>query len=101
MIAPSRCKGVLPGIPSKVKAVTDLRSVLLARDYDMRKKKGTRRECINYKYDGKASRGQLFSADLTNVEYVSKINTRCVQCNVYLCRKGKCWERYYNSKKAF
>jgi hypothetical protein len=84
MIAPSRCRGVLPGILSKVEAVTDLRSVLLARGHDMRKEEGTRRECIGCKYDGKASRGQLFGADLTNVEYVSKVNTRCVQCNVYL-----------------
>jgi hypothetical protein len=65
------------------------------------RKEGTRRECIGCKYDRKASRGQLFGADLTNVEYASKVNTRCLQCDVYLCRKGKYWERYHNGKKAY
>jgi hypothetical protein len=92
---------MLPGILSKVKAVTNLKLVLLARDHNMRKEEGTRKECISYKYNKKASRDQLFGADLTNVKYASKVNTRYVQYNVYLCRKRKCWKRYYNSKKAF
>jgi hypothetical protein len=99
-IAPNRCKGVLPGIPTRVETVTDLSSVLLAKGHDMRKE-GLRRECVACKWDGKASRGQLFGANQTNVEYAPKVNTRCIQCSVYLCRKGKCWERYHNSKKAY
>jgi hypothetical protein len=97
-IAPNRCRGVLLGIPKKVKAVTDLKSILLARGHTMCKEKDTRRECIGCKIDGKVSRGGHL-ADLTNVEYAKTVKTRCKQCNIYLCRKGKCWERYHNSRK--
>jgi len=101
-ITPNRCRGVLPGIPSRVEAVTDLKSVLLARGHDMYVEPSLRRECIGCKYDGKASRGvRQVGVDLTNVEWARTVNTRCLQCNVYLCRKGKCWERYHNSKKAY
>jgi hypothetical protein len=101
-IAPNRCREALSGILSAVEAATDLKSVLLARGHIMCKGEGTRREYVGCKYEGKASRGQLVSStERTNVEFASKVNTRCVQCNVYLCRKGKCWEGYYNSKKPF
>jgi hypothetical protein len=62
----------------------------------------SRRECVGCKIDGRVTRGyagRQFGADLTNVEYARTVNTRCKQCNIYLCRKGKCWERYHNSKK--
>jgi hypothetical protein len=94
-IAPNRCRGVLPGIPSRVEAVTDLKSVLLARGHDMCREGSGRGECVGCKIDGKASR----SGRPTNAEYASTVGTKCKQCNVYLCRKGKCWERYHNSKK--
>jgi hypothetical protein len=100
-IAPNRYKGVLPGIPMKVEEVTDLRSLLVARSHDMRTET-FRRECIGCKIDGKASRGaRQVDASLANVEFAKKVNTRCLQCNVYLCRKGKCWERFHNSRKGF
>jgi hypothetical protein len=84
-IAPNRCKGVLPGIPSRVEVVTDLKSVLLARGHNMCREGSGRDKYINYKIDGKVSR----SGQPTNAEYASIISTKCKQCNVYLCRKGK------------
>jgi hypothetical protein len=85
-IAPNRCRETFPGIPSAVEAATDLKLVLLARGHIMCKGEGTRRECVGCKYEGKASRGQLvFGTERTNVEFANKVNTRCVQCNVYLC----------------
>ena len=64
----------------------------------MCKEKGTRRECISYKINEKVSRGG-YLADLTNIEYAKTVKTRYKQCNIYLCQKGKCWERYHNSRK--
>jgi len=103
-IAPQRCRGVLLGIPSKVEAVTDMKSITLAKGHDMQKG-DYRRECVGCKIDGKTSRGatsereRQFGTDLTNVEFAKKVNTMCLQCNVYLCKGGRCWERYHNSKK--
>jgi hypothetical protein len=96
-IPPNRCRGVLRGIPIRVEAVTDLTSVLLARGHDMRKE-GSRRECIGCKIDGKVS-GEGRGGRQLNIEYAKTVNTMCKQCNVYLCRKGKCWERYHNSRR--
>ena len=94
----NRYRGVLLGILKKVEAVTNLKLILLARGYIMCKEEGTRREYINYKIDGKVSRGRHL-ADLINIKYAKTVKTRYKQCNIYLCRKEKCWERYYNSKK--
>jgi hypothetical protein len=94
-IAPNRCRGILPGILSRVEAVTDLKSVLLVRGHDMCREGSGRGKCIGCKIDGKVSRSER----PTNAEYASTVGTKCKQCNVYLCRKGKCWERYHNSKK--
>jgi hypothetical protein len=94
-IAPIRCKEAFPGIPKKVEAVTDLKSLLLARGHDMCTE-ALRREYIGCKIDGRVTRGgetaagRQFGVDLTNAEYAKKVNTRYKQCNVYLCRKGKC-----------
>jgi hypothetical protein len=33
------------------------------------------------------------------IEYAKTVNTMCKQCNVYLCREGKCWERHRNSRR--
>jgi hypothetical protein len=85
-IVPNRCREAFPGIPSVIKAATDLKLVLLARGHTMCKGEGTRRECVSCKDEGKASRDQLvFDAERTSVEFASKVNTRCVQCNIYLC----------------
>jgi hypothetical protein len=86
-----------PPEATEVEAVTDLTSVLLARGHDMRKE-DSRRECIGCKIDGKVSGGSRGGRQL-GIEYAKTVNTMCKQCNVYLCRKGKCWERYHNSRK--
>jgi hypothetical protein len=100
-IAPNRHKGVFSEISMKVMKITDLRSLLMARRHNMRTE-ASRKECVNCKINGKASRGaRQIGADLTNIEFAKMINTRCLQCNVYLYRKRKCWERYHNSRKAF
>jgi hypothetical protein len=81
-IAPQRCRGVLLGIPSKVEAVTDMKSIALAKGHNMQKG-DSRRECVSYKIDGKISReaitpgGRQFGKDLTNVEFAKTVNTRC------------------------
>ncbi len=69
--------------------------MLLTKGHNMYREGSERGEYIDYKIDGKVSR----SGRPTNTEYASTINTKCKQCNVYLYRKGKCWERYHNSKK--
>jgi hypothetical protein len=74
--------------------------MLLAREHDMYKEDSRKGECINCKIDGKASRAyRVLGINLANVKYASTVGTKCKQCNVYLCRKGKCWERYHNNKK--
>jgi hypothetical protein len=97
-IMPNRYRKILLGISKKIETVTDLKSILLTRGHTICKEKGTRREYIDYKIDGKISRGGYF-ADLTNMEYAKIIKTRYKQCNIYFCRKEKCWERYHNSRK--
>jgi hypothetical protein len=54
-IAPNRYKRVLPKIPIKIEKITDLKSLLIARRCDVRTE-AFRREYVNYKIDGKASR---------------------------------------------
>jgi hypothetical protein len=54
-IAPNPHKRVFPGIPMKVKEVTDLRSLLMIRRHDMRTEV-SRRKCVGCKIDRKASR---------------------------------------------
>jgi hypothetical protein len=100
-IIPIRCREALLGIPKKIEAVTDLRSLILAKRHDMCTE-ASRKEYVSCKIDGRVTRDcakRQFRADLTNVEYARTVNTRYKQCNVYLCRKEKYWERYHNSKK--
>jgi len=71
-IAPTRCIGVLPGIPIRVEAVTDLKSILLARGHDMYKEDS--RRGVGCEIDGKASGAyRVFGVNLTNVEYASNV----------------------------
>jgi hypothetical protein len=99
-IAPNRYRRIFLRISNAVKAVTDFKSLLLVKGHDMCKEENTRKECIDCKIDGKITREKyLFGVNLTNVKYAKIVNTKYRQCNVYLCRKGKYWERYYNSKK--
>jgi hypothetical protein len=55
IIAFNRYKGVLLGIPMKVKEITDLKLLLMIKRYDMRTE-ASRRKYVNYKIDGRASR---------------------------------------------
>jgi hypothetical protein len=52
--------------------MTDLKSVLLAKDYNMCRESSGRDEYVNYKIDRKASR----SGRSTNTEYVSIVDTK-------------------------
>jgi hypothetical protein len=76
IIAPNRYKRILPGILMKIKEITDLKSLLIAKKHDMRT--GTsRREYVNYKINGKASReARQIGADLTNIKFAKTINIR-------------------------
>jgi hypothetical protein len=61
-----------------------------------------RKEYVNCKIDERIfRRTHQINADLINMEFVKIVNIRCLQYNIYLCRKGKYWERYYNSRKSF
>jgi hypothetical protein len=86
---------MLPGILNRVKAVTDLKSVLLFKNHNIYREGFRRDEYVNCKIDGK-----IFQLERSiNAEYASITNMKYKQCNIYLCRKGKYWERYHNSKK--
>jgi hypothetical protein len=101
IIVLNRHKRVLPGISIKIEKITDLKLLLMIRKYDMRTE-ASRRKYVNYKINGKISRkARQINANLTNIEFARIINIRYLQYNIYLCRKGKYWERYYNSRKVF
>jgi len=56
--------------------------------------KNSRRKYIDYKIDSKNSREyplkeRQFDIDLTNIKYARTINTKYLQYNIYLYRKGK------------
>jgi hypothetical protein len=101
IIALNRHKEVLSEILIKIEEITDLKSLLIAKKYNMRTEV-SRRECVSCKINGRAFReARQIDADLINIEFAKTVNIHCSQCNIYLCRKRKCWERYHNSRKIF
>lgn len=96
--SPVRKKGVLPGIPKKVEAATDMKSIYPARCHTLVKGDSRiRRDCIGCKIAGKRSRPGGLQAN--QGQWAAKTTGRCLQCNVSLCVKGPCWAIYHNQKK--
>jgi hypothetical protein len=99
--SPVRCKGVLLGIPKKVEATTDMRSIYTARSHTLIKGDSRiRRDCIGCKIAGTKSRPGGHQAHMSiGGPWAAKTTGKCLQCNVSLCVRGQCWAIYHNQKK--
>jgi hypothetical protein len=108
-------KGLLLGIPKKIREIINVDSIAHARAHTLEKvDRNQRKECIGCKIkslplrpgdSAGAEAGRRVLADITNkkankeVKYARKAQGKCAQYNVPLYIHGECWDVYHKAKK--